>query len=64
MKRFYVIVSIAFLLISVGCSNKNEPEAPTISIKSDSEYVNTFKDLNLGVVLDFYFYLPNADKRW
>ncbi|WP_332699430.1 hypothetical protein [Halalkalibacter lacteus] len=36
----------------------------TISVNTDSEYVNTFEDLNLGILFDFDFKLPNADKSW
>ncbi|WFT76457.1 hypothetical protein [Halobacillus naozhouensis] len=51
----------SFALVSVGCS---DTKAPTISINKDSEYENTFRELNLGVLFDFDFYLPNANERW
>lgn len=57
---FFIMV----ILFCVGCSDMSETGQPTISIKTDSEYEDTFKDLNLGVVFDFDFYLPHADKRW
>lgn len=53
-----------FVLINVGCSDKDEVDAPTISINQNSEYEKTFRDLSLGVLFNFYFYLPSADKRW
>lgn len=56
---FFIISTL--ILISIGCSNKHEP---TISAKLNSEYENTFKKLNLGVLFNFDFYLPSADKRW
>ncbi len=58
------MIILILILISLGCSNKQKPNTPTISINPDSEYENTFKDLNLGILFDFDFYLPSADKRW
>ncbi|MGM0852490.1 MAG: hypothetical protein ACQEWI_07750 [Bacillota bacterium] len=63
MKRSCMFV-ILLILISVGCSDDRETDQPTISMKTDSEYEDTFEGLNLGVLFDFDFYLPNADKRW
>jgi hypothetical protein len=50
--------------MSAGCSNNDKRDAPTISINQDSDYEQTFNDLNLGVLFDFDFYLPHADERW
>jgi hypothetical protein len=49
-------------LISGCTSSTNKP--PTISKSADSEYVKTFKDLHLGILFNFDFKLPNADKSW
>ena len=64
-KNYYIISSILLfiLILSSGCTNTSEKVA-TISVNSDSEYVNTFEDLNLGILFDFDFSLPNADKSW
>ncbi len=65
IKNYFIITSIFILLLtlSAGCTNTNE-KAATISVHSDSEYVNTFEDLHLGILFDFDFTLPDADKRW
>ncbi|MBT2641542.1 hypothetical protein J7I80_04845 [Bacillus sp. ISL-41] len=66
MKKYYSIYSFIFifvLVLSSGCSNSND-NTGTISVNSDSEHVNTFEDLNLGILFDFDFTLPNADKSW
>ena len=65
IKNYFIISSIIFFLflLSTGCTNSSDKMA-TISVNSDSEYVNTFEDLNLGILFDFNFTLPNADKRW
>ncbi|KOP69993.1 hypothetical protein AMS59_21990 [Lysinibacillus sp. FJAT-14745] len=60
----FSILSTLFLLLLSGCSNQKDTELATISINTDSKYVSTFKDLNLGTVLDFHFKLNNADKSW
>lgn len=49
--------------MSSGCSISDDKTA-TISVNSKSDYVNTFEDLNLGILFDFDFTLPNADKSW
>lgn len=61
MKKLILVIFI-FLIVITGCSN--ESTTPTISAKPDSEYVNTFEDLHLGVLFNFDFHLPEADKRW
>ena len=65
MIRNYLIVCsiLVTILIGSGCSKSNDNKA-TISINSDSEHVKTFDDLNLGILFDFDFTLPNADQRW
>lgn len=63
-KRFVRgFILVFFLVLSSGCTN-SEVEKPRISINSDSDYVTTFEDLNLGVLYDFDFKLPNADNSW
>ncbi|SEA25024.1 hypothetical protein SAMN05421743_103299 [Thalassobacillus cyri] len=64
MKRLYWISTFIFLLlISAGCTKDIETPA-TIAKTPDSDYRNTFEGLNLGMLWDFEFYLPEADKRW
>lgn len=66
MKNNYSIYSFIFifvLVMSSGCTISNDKTA-TISVNSDSEYVNTFEDLNLGILFDFDFTLPDADESW
>ncbi|GAM12252.1 hypothetical protein [Mesobacillus selenatarsenatis] len=59
----YISILILILILGSGCSNSND-KAATISVNSDSEYVNTFEDLNLGILFDFDFKLPSADTSW
>ncbi|MGE7673515.1 hypothetical protein ACQKMV_08060 [Lysinibacillus sp. NPDC094403] len=60
----FSILSTLFLLLLSGCTDQKDTEIATISINTDSKYVSTFKDLNLGIVLDFNFKVNNADKNW
>ncbi|MDC3418414.1 hypothetical protein [Aquibacillus salsiterrae] len=61
MRKFLLVVVLFFLV--AGCS-KVEDDVATISANRDSDYVNTFNDLSLGILFDFNFYLPDADGRW
>lgn len=65
IKNNFIFSSILlfFLILSSGCTNSSGNIA-TISVNSDSKYVNTFEDLNLGILFDFHFKLPNAEKSW
>lgn len=65
IKKSYIFSAIffIFLVIGTGCMNSSKDKA-TISVNSNSEYVQTFKDLNIGILFDFHFKLPNADKSW
>ncbi|KAB8138146.1 hypothetical protein F9U64_06280 [Gracilibacillus oryzae] len=66
-KRIYMILFflLVFLLVGSGCSaEENTGDQPTITKNPDSEYEQTFSDLNLGVLFHFDFYLPQADNRW
>lgn len=66
MKRTHLFLAISFVFISlvcVGCSEKDDTIA-TISPNTDSEYMHTFKDLNLGVLFDFDVRLLQVDKSW
>ncbi|MFC5464181.1 hypothetical protein [Lederbergia graminis] len=56
-------ILLIFFISSIGCSNSNEKKV-TIAKNSDSEYVNTFEELSLGLLFDFELKLPQADKRW
>ncbi len=57
-----MMMFIILLGVCASCSN-DQSEVPTISVNADSEYENTFTDLNLGNIFDFNFYLPDADQR-
>ncbi|MFD2043680.1 hypothetical protein ACFSTA_04735 [Ornithinibacillus salinisoli] len=65
IKNYFIfsVIILFFLIITSGCTNSSDKIA-TISVNSDSEYVNTFEDLHLGILYDFDFKLPNADKSW
>lgn len=52
------------MIVIIGCSNKSSDTTPNIAADPDSKYVSTFEDLHLGVLFNFDFYLPEADKRW
>lgn len=69
MKKSYLFLTTIFafiLIVNVGCSAENSEDnnIAYISPNTDSEYVNTFKDLGLGVLYDFDFQLPHANKSW
>lgn len=66
LNRKYFIYSFMFfslLLVVIGCTQSNKKIA-TISVNKKSSYEQTFEDINLGILFDFDFFLPNADKRW
>lgn len=68
-KRFSIFLSAIVSIImffSMGCSREssNDNKIAYISANIDSEYVNTFKELQLGILFDFNLKLPNADKSW
>ncbi|WP_077622673.1 hypothetical protein [Sediminibacillus massiliensis] len=64
MRRpIFVLTVICCILTTAGCSNQKDNTA-TISSIEDSDYMSTFDDLGLGLLLDFDFTLPQADKRW
>lgn len=62
-KKYFIASLLLILIVVSGCANSNK-ENVTISVNADSEYVSTFEDLNLGILFDFNFKLPNADKSW
>ncbi|WP_085523717.1 hypothetical protein [Tuberibacillus sp. Marseille-P3662] len=69
MKKSYLFLTIVFafiLIIGVGCSSKTSKDdhIAYISSNTNSDYVNTFKDLNLGILYDFDIEQPHADKSW
>ncbi|GAA0339446.1 hypothetical protein GCM10008967_32210 [Bacillus carboniphilus] len=66
MKKYILFISLSVVMLITSCTKNDNHNsvAPTISINQDSEYANTFKELNLGILFEFNFYLPNADKRW
>ena len=63
-KNFFIIslVSVLFLIVTSGCTKSGL--ISNISVKEDSKYVETFKELNLGVLQDYNLKLMNADKTW
>ncbi|WP_339212437.1 hypothetical protein [Solibacillus sp. FSL W8-0372] len=66
MRNKYIILFstlLSILIVSSGCAISGE-EKITIEVNSESEYVDTFKDLNLGILFDFNIKLPNAVKSW
>lgn len=57
-----LVLIIVSMIFNTGCSrNKN---IAYISANTNSEYNNTFKELNLGTFFDFNLKLLNADKSW
>ncbi|MGD6801904.1 hypothetical protein [Rossellomorea aquimaris] len=62
MKKVYLSIIFLAGLISTGCSANIDH--PTISKNTESAYEETFNDLALGMLFDFNFHLPEADKRW
>lgn len=62
-KSLLAIIFLSFSILSVACS-KQSIETISISKKNNSNYLTTFNDLGLGILYDFDFNLPNADKRW
>ncbi|KAB3537409.1 hypothetical protein F8154_03090 [Alkaliphilus pronyensis] len=62
----YLVIIIVCFVANVGCSYKDVDNKTIAYISSNvgSEYENTFKDLNLGVLFDFNFKLNVADKSW
>ncbi len=60
---FNTTILFCLLILSSGCTKINDNTA-TISANLDSKYANTFEELNLGIIYDFDFRLPNADKSW
>jgi hypothetical protein len=69
IKRSYTMLLSAVIVIfifSAGCSSKirNNKKIAYISLNTDSEYVNTFIELQLGTLFDFNLKLTDADKSW
>lgn len=70
-KRLFSLL-LAIIIITIifctGCSSKksnsDNNQIAYISSNTDSEYLKTFKDLQLGILFDFNLKLPNADKSW
>jgi hypothetical protein len=68
-KRSYALLLLAVIIIivfSAGCSSiiRNTDNIAYISSNTDSEYVNTFRELQLGTLFDFNLKLTDADKSW
>ncbi|SES01385.1 hypothetical protein SAMN04487944_11520 [Gracilibacillus ureilyticus] len=63
MRKINAVLLLIIFIVMVGCSAQ-ERHKPTIKISKDSVYEQTFNDLNLGIIFDFDFYLPDADKSW
>jgi hypothetical protein len=53
------------LTLIIGCNNVSEVDKIAyISSNPNSDYIKTFKDLNLGILFDFNLKLTRADKSW
>ncbi|MTI65458.1 MAG: hypothetical protein FH753_02545 [Firmicutes bacterium] len=67
LKYIFLLLVILILISVIGCSsykNNEKDHIAYISTNINSEYYNTFKDLDLGIIYDFNIKLPNADKSW
>jgi hypothetical protein len=62
LKKPHLLFGIIIILFCGGCSAKQD--LPVISKSTDSVYEKTFTDLSLGMLFDFDFHVPHADKRW
>lgn len=69
MRRKYIILLLIAILIStlaIGCRSEGEDVdeniAASVSINSDSNYIGTFTELNLGSIFDFNLKLHKADR--
>ncbi|MTI48089.1 MAG: hypothetical protein FH761_09620 [Firmicutes bacterium] len=65
-KKILLFITIIFITVNVGCSNKSEKDKSIayISANEGSDYQNTFEELKLGVVSDFDLKLTKANKSW
>ncbi|MDV2884834.1 hypothetical protein RYX45_06565 [Alkalihalophilus pseudofirmus] len=54
------------ILFSAGCSTGvfQSNNNPTIKAAPNSDYVEAFEAMHLGILFDFELYVPDADKRW
>ena len=59
----HITLLLFFIILNSGCTNSSNNMA-TISVNSNSQYVKTFEDLNLGILYDFDLKLPDADASW
>lgn len=68
VKRYGIVLMLilaVIIFISIGCNSvNNHNKVAYISANDNSEYENTFKELNLGFLLDYNFKLLNADNSW
>lgn len=62
LKKTYLFILFLVMLTCASCSANIDH--PTISKNTESAYEETFNDLALGMLFDFNFHLPQADKRW
>ncbi|MDR5659846.1 hypothetical protein RH915_10130 [Serpentinicella sp. ANB-PHB4] len=64
--KYLILLVVITLLLSVGCTTKSSNDGVDyiayVSANADSEYENTFKELNIGVLFDFNFKLPKANQ--
>lgn len=60
-----ILILVIVMTVIVGCnSGSSNNKIAYISSNVNSEYEKTFKELNLGFLLDFNLKLPKADKSW
>ena len=62
-KVYSLIILLVSLFLLAGCNN-DKGDIASISANSNSEYENTFLDLDLGILFDFNLELPRADESW
>lgn len=65
-KYFLAGVVVVMLLLAAGCRAPEEEGdwVAVIQARTESPYISTFKELNLGPIFDFHMKLPKADESW
>ncbi|UTR10463.1 hypothetical protein MM300_21770 [Evansella sp. LMS18] len=64
-QKIKLVTFLLILIFAAGCNNPGEEEGDYlayITASQDSEYENTIRDLNLGVLFDFNIELPYAEE--
>lgn len=64
LKKFiFINIILIFLLVGASCHHSGDAVA-TIKVNTNSKYVDTFEELNLGVLFDYHFNWLKADETW